>query len=289
MERKWYQQTWAIIALLWLFFPVGVYLMWRHASWGGWIKWAVSGALAVLVVFAAIGAAVGGDDDGDDSRMVVAGTLTELPPTEQPTEPLSKVPTEVPTEAPTQSPTTEVIPPYRVVATEDVSFGITVRLVVRAVTDFPITKAQAQAIMDEIIEQISSENRLNALTVFLYDYEELVSGGVATLGSAVFAPDGEWRKADEVDAGDYDRHETEYTFRPKMDDPDAALADRPSSEEVVLCAAFDKADEENPDIYADFAIDDPDQALAEIAAQEVEATAQEIVDAAFKCALWAFR
>ncbi len=142
--------------------------------------------------------------------------------------------------------------------------------------------------MDEIIEQTSSKTALNALVVFLYDYEELADN-VFTLAKAEFAPDGEWAKADEVEAGDYDRHETVYEFQPKMDDPDAALADRPSSEEAVLCAAFGRALEENPDIYGDLDIDDPDQELAEIAAQEVQAPAQAIVDAAFKCTLWAFR
>ena len=260
--------------------------MWRYAAWDQRIKWGVTSTFALLVVVAAISGAVGGGDDVDSERVVAEEpTRAATSPTSEPSP--TEEPTEAP-EAPTQEPTTEVIPPYRIVETKDVSFGNTVRLVVRAVADFPITKDQAQAIMDEIIEQTSSETPLNALTVFLYDYEELADS-TFTLAKADFAPDGEWRRADEVEAGDYDRHETAYIFQPKMDDPNAALADRPSSEEVVLCAAFNKADEENPDIYADFDIDDPDQALAEIAAQELEATAQEIVDAAWKCSLWAFK
>ncbi len=105
MERKWYQQTWAIIALLWLFVPVGLYLMWRHASWGGRWKWAISGILAALVVVVAVSGAVGGGDDGDDSRTVVGGTATEAPPTEQGTQKPTEPPTEIATEAPTAEPT----------------------------------------------------------------------------------------------------------------------------------------------------------------------------------------
>ncbi len=105
MDRKWYQEPWAVIALLVFFFPVGLYLMWRHAGWGRPIKWAVTGILAVLVVVVAVSGAVGGGDDGDDSRLVVAGTATELPRTEQPTEAPSEIPTEVPTEVPTEEPT----------------------------------------------------------------------------------------------------------------------------------------------------------------------------------------
>lgn len=105
MERRWYQQTWAIIALLWLFFPVGLYLMWRHASWSGRWKWAISGILAVLVVVVAISGAVGGGDDGDDSRTVVGDTATEPPPTEQATQKPTEPPSEIATEAPTAEPT----------------------------------------------------------------------------------------------------------------------------------------------------------------------------------------
>lgn len=62
MERKWYQQTWAIIASLWLFFPAGLYLMWRYASWrNGW-KWGVTGIAAALVALTALGAALPAED-----------------------------------------------------------------------------------------------------------------------------------------------------------------------------------------------------------------------------------
>ena len=110
MEKKWYQQTWAIIVLLWLFFPIGVYLMWRHASWGLQIKWAVSGAIAVLFVLVVVVGAVGGDDDGDDSELLAAGTSTpeptatpELTATPEPTATLE--PTETPVPPPTPEPT----------------------------------------------------------------------------------------------------------------------------------------------------------------------------------------
>ncbi len=47
------------------------------------------------------------------------------------------------------------------------------------------------------------------------------------LPRAEFVPDGDWSKAIEVETGDYDTHQTVYEFRPKMDDPEAALAERP--------------------------------------------------------------
>lgn len=58
MERKWYQQTWAIILLLWFFFPVGLYLMWRHASWRNIWKWGVTGSIAAFVALLVLAAAL---------------------------------------------------------------------------------------------------------------------------------------------------------------------------------------------------------------------------------------
>lgn len=83
MEQKWYQQHWAIIVLLWIFFPVGLYLMWRHATWRPQIKWAVSGVLAILVVIVVVASAVGGGGDDGDSSQVVGdgGTPVESNPT----------------------------------------------------------------------------------------------------------------------------------------------------------------------------------------------------------------
>ena len=62
MERKWYQQTRVIIASLWLFFPAGLYLMWRYASWSKRWKWGITGIAAALVALTALGAALPAED-----------------------------------------------------------------------------------------------------------------------------------------------------------------------------------------------------------------------------------
>ena len=62
MERKWYQRTWAIILILWFFFPVGLYLMWRHASWGGRWKWSVTGFAVVITALTILGMALPDED-----------------------------------------------------------------------------------------------------------------------------------------------------------------------------------------------------------------------------------
>lgn len=45
-KRKWF-----IILFLIIFFPVGLYLMWRHANWSKTAKWVVTGVIAVLAAY----------------------------------------------------------------------------------------------------------------------------------------------------------------------------------------------------------------------------------------------
>lgn len=47
---KWYQKTWVIILMLYLFFPVGLYLMWKHSKWSSKAKKIVTGVFAVVCV-----------------------------------------------------------------------------------------------------------------------------------------------------------------------------------------------------------------------------------------------
>ena len=50
MEKKIYEKSWFIILLLIVFFPVGLFLMWKYTDWGKGVKWTVTGILAILVV-----------------------------------------------------------------------------------------------------------------------------------------------------------------------------------------------------------------------------------------------
>lgn len=53
MNKKWYKNPIAIIALLILFFPIGLFLMWKYANWNKAVKWVVTGVFALLVVSSA--------------------------------------------------------------------------------------------------------------------------------------------------------------------------------------------------------------------------------------------
>ena len=49
-KKKLYQKTWFIILLLVVFFPVGLFLMWKFSSWKTIVKIIVSAVVAIVVV-----------------------------------------------------------------------------------------------------------------------------------------------------------------------------------------------------------------------------------------------
>lgn len=47
---KWYEKTWATILFLILFFPAGLYLMWRYRNWNKILKGVITGFFALCVI-----------------------------------------------------------------------------------------------------------------------------------------------------------------------------------------------------------------------------------------------
>lgn len=56
METKnpWYHSNVGIVVLLILFFPVGLYLMWKYANWNKRIKLGISGFFLILLIVGAL-------------------------------------------------------------------------------------------------------------------------------------------------------------------------------------------------------------------------------------------
>lgn len=48
----WYRRTWGTLLLLVVFFPAGLFLMWRRQSWGRGTKWSLTAATALVVLIA---------------------------------------------------------------------------------------------------------------------------------------------------------------------------------------------------------------------------------------------
>lgn len=49
-NKKWYQKTLGIIILLILFFPIGLFLMWKHARWNKIVKIIITGIFALFLL-----------------------------------------------------------------------------------------------------------------------------------------------------------------------------------------------------------------------------------------------
>lgn len=51
-KEKWYKKTTWIIVLLVVFFPLGLFLMWKHSSWNKWVKISISAVFALSCIIA---------------------------------------------------------------------------------------------------------------------------------------------------------------------------------------------------------------------------------------------
>jgi|FLYL01.1.fsa_nt_gi hypothetical protein len=71
---RWYENSWVIIAAIVVFFPVGLYLMWRYAAWSQWWKWGVTGTIALLLISGLIGSAL---EEGPSAEELAANEATE--------------------------------------------------------------------------------------------------------------------------------------------------------------------------------------------------------------------
>lgn len=53
-ENKWYQKSVFIVLFLVVFFPVGLYLLWKYTAWSKIVKWLVSVPFGIFWIFTTI-------------------------------------------------------------------------------------------------------------------------------------------------------------------------------------------------------------------------------------------
>lgn len=49
-KRKWYQTNWGVILLLVLFFPAGLFLMWKYTNWHKYAKIGITGFFVLMLL-----------------------------------------------------------------------------------------------------------------------------------------------------------------------------------------------------------------------------------------------
>ncbi|MDD6059661.1 MAG: hypothetical protein PUB97_04665 [Ruminococcus sp.] len=97
-DTVWYKRTWGIILMLILFFPIGIYLLWRYSKWNTTVKGVVTGIAALFVI-----AAMAGNDnkEPEPDRSMPSQLVTE-----ETTEASSETGSEATTGTTTESETT---------------------------------------------------------------------------------------------------------------------------------------------------------------------------------------
>lgn len=84
--KKWYQKNIWIVIFLIIFFPVGLFLMWKYSSWGKKVKWIITGIFVFLFLIATLSNETPDttiDDPQPASQEQQA--QTDITPTEKPT------------------------------------------------------------------------------------------------------------------------------------------------------------------------------------------------------------
>lgn len=106
---KWYQKAWVAILLLFLFSPVGIFLMWRYHGWNKIVKIVLSSIFGLWFLLILIGALSGNSPDKEDVMLSnVPTTPTEEMSIDAPEE--TSTPSPEPTPLPTLEPTPEPEP-----------------------------------------------------------------------------------------------------------------------------------------------------------------------------------
>lgn len=98
VSDKWYTKTVWIVVLIILFFPVGLYLMWKYTNWNKFVKWGLT-IIFALFFLASI-------NSSSSSNKTQQTTSNGSHPTSTP------APTKNPTPSPTISPQREAIIRY---------------------------------------------------------------------------------------------------------------------------------------------------------------------------------
>ncbi len=77
-----------------------------------------------------------------------------------------------------------------------------------------VNSEELKELTKKIVEKVKTEFYFNAMNINIYDYKEYI-GGAYTLGKVVFAPHGEWSKANSVRTGEYEKMSFAWDIKEK--------------------------------------------------------------------------
>ncbi|KMT21669.1 hypothetical protein [Clostridium cylindrosporum] len=115
--------------------------------------------------------------------------------------------------------------PYTIVKKDDISLDKIKRYVYTVVINSEAKKSELEKIANEIIEKAKSEGAFNGIQILMYDGEYAALGDEPpSLGKYTYAPEGDFAKAMDINAGDYSNmkslnelKEANWKLRPSED------------------------------------------------------------------------
>lgn len=103
---------------------------------------------------------------------------------------------------------------YKIISKEDLTFGGTIRYGYHVVVEGEPGIKDLEKISKEVIKEEKKDNKFNAITIQLYDYEEYIGNGY-TLGKTTYAPNGNWEEANTTQTGEYKTMDYKLELREK--------------------------------------------------------------------------
>jgi len=187
------------------------------------------------------------------------------------------------------APTSVPVPAYHIVEVKDVSVGRVVRFAVRVVTEFPISTEQCDAVCDDVVQGLKERGALSAAVVFVFDTRALPNYAYS-LARCFYAPNGEWGDAIYVQAGDYSTHRFVNDYRPKGEDPEAAMAGRPTEQEYEMCVEWDAlVSPASENLKTLEEVTELEDTAYKKVAEEHGVSVQRVKDVILKCIIWPSR
>ena len=98
-----------------------------------------------------------------------------------------------------------VIPRYTILSIKNVSYSTVKRYDVRVRVGYMLSNNELKQVSEAIVEELKLTRPHNALTLFYY-LPDSDTNGLYTAGKAVWAPYGDWSRADEGYSGNYTNH-----------------------------------------------------------------------------------
>lgn len=140
-----------------------------------------------------------------------SGNNGEETETSTPTSPPAS--TSTPTSTPSPTPTPLPVPEYETVRVEDVSYSNVVRAAMHIKPKRPVSELSEQElrlVAEEVVAEGTDDVDVNAIMVLFWEQEAIV-GAESAYARIVWAPNGNWEDAGEVETGDYSQHEYSLT------------------------------------------------------------------------------